>query len=123
MDPARFDRLSKCLTGWRLSRRRAVQGLAAAGVAGALAALGSEPAAADCADIAICAFACEGAFSPIGLHDVCTFKIPGGPHGACWSWDTFRCSPCSTPWDTLHALCANDPLCRGRGCTAHPGAP
>jgi hypothetical protein len=40
--------------------------------------------------------------------------IPGGPYGTCWSWDEFKCFPCSTTWDALTEMC-NDayPDCQG----------
>jgi len=119
MDLARFDQISKRVATWRLSRRRAVRGLGAAATVGALLALRREEAAADCSDISICAYACGG---PEGLHDVCTFPIPGGARGACWGWDTLRCNPCHTTWAELNALCAGSALCGGR-CTAYFGAP
>jgi hypothetical protein len=103
MDNDRFDRLSKRVAAWPLTRRRAVRALGAAGVAAALLGLQREHAAADCPDITVCGFACG---EPVlGIQNLCMYDIPGGPYGMCWSWDTLKCDPCSTTRAELNALC------------------
>jgi hypothetical protein len=109
MDPARFDRLSKSLAT-HVSRRRAVRGLGAAGLAGAVLSQHRQDVAADCPDISGC---CYGSGSPC-------FNITGGPYGACWNWDKMVCEPCSTTWAALNDICnkALPDLCRGGKCWA-----
>lgn len=99
MDPVRFDHITKRFAARRLSRRYAIRGLGAAGLAGALFSVRREHAAADCPDISICS-------GPCGPSGGCNprFALPGGPVGACW--DGFiGCNPCHTTWDALKAIC------------------
>jgi hypothetical protein len=113
MDPARFDQLSKRFATGRLSRRRTLRQIGAAGVAAALLALRREPAAADCPDVSHCIGPC----GPNYLCDPPRFALPGGPVGACW--DGFiGCNPCHTTWEALKAICNQaNPRCRGE-CSA-----
>lgn len=114
MNPDHFDHLGKRFGAWRLSRRRVVQGLGAAGMAGGALVLGRERAAADCPDITDCI----GPRGPDQLHRPARFPIPGGPHGACWDWYRFACYPCASTYDALNAVCNQaNPECGGR-CTA-----
>jgi hypothetical protein len=80
MDPVRFDRLSKRVA-LRVSRRRAVRGLGAAGIAGTFFALRRSSAAADCPDIYLyCGIPSRGGnMNPIGA---------AGTYGQCWNWST-----------------------------------
>jgi hypothetical protein len=84
--------------------------------AGALA-LGREHAAADCRDISICFHPCPGV---LGVNEACYWDLPGGPQGACWSWDSLTCNPCATTWDELNARCQQSSLCpAGQTCRAY----
>jgi hypothetical protein len=113
MDPAHFDQLSRRLATGRRSRRHAVRGLGAAGLASALFGLRRRSAAADCPYLTDCRgrcidFWCTEGFDPF-------FPIPGGPKGTCWDWGDLVCKPCGTTWDDLNALCnASDPRCEGK---------
>lgn len=114
MDPTRFDQLSKRFALRRLSRRRAVQGLGAAGLAGGVLALRREHAAADCPDITRCEFDCNTCPWEMGVSD---FPVPGGPYGTCWDWTSFSCLPCdpSKSWAALRTLCNQS----NAGCQGH----
>ena len=113
MDHDRFDRLSKRVAGWPLSRRRAVRALGAAGLAGSLFALRRGNAAADCPDITMCTFDCNTCPLEMGLAD---FPVPGGSAGTCWDWGSFSCLPCdrSKSWESLRVACnQTDARCAG----------
>jgi hypothetical protein len=110
MDPARFDQISKLVATWRFSRRRAVRGLGAAGLAGALLGVRREQAAADCPDFTRCEFDCLSCEEIV--QDI---PLPGGPVGSCWDWGLLTCLPCHTTTDALRALCNQaNPACRGQ---------
>ncbi|MFN8590084.1 MAG: hypothetical protein U0031_01400 [Thermomicrobiales bacterium] len=115
MDSFRFDRLCLRVAGKRLSRRRAVQTLGAAGLAGAALGLGHQQASADCADIRVC----YGRACPAENQGFCdtifTAPIPGGPVGMCWSWDSWTCNPCNgQSWADLTARCNMISGCYGQ---------
>jgi hypothetical protein len=124
MDPVRFDQLSKRLASTGLSRRRAVRGLSAAGLASALFALQRQPAAADCPDIITCWRGClPQERSAGGFCDAITHSgMPNGPVGSCWNWSEFKCNPCQGTWADLDALCnASYSWCGGQ-CRATAGS-
>jgi hypothetical protein len=87
MDPVRFDQLSKCVA-MRLSRRRAVQALGAAAVAGAVLSQRHQDAAADCPDNTVY---CSAPFYGSSL----TVRGSGVNYGQCWNWSTFSCELCA----------------------------
>ena len=113
MDPVRFDRLSMRLATRGLSRRQAVRGLSAIGIASALFALRREPAAADCPYLTHCRGRCLDFWCTQGFDPY--FPLPNGPAGTCWDWGDLVCKPCGTTWDDLNALCnASNPRCEGK---------
>lgn len=116
MDPDRFDWLNRRVATWRFSRRQTLQGLGAAGLAGAVFRVRRESAAADCANLVSCRRFTEEDFSPGPAY-----PLPGGPVGACWDWNTFSCYPCATTTAALAASCnAAYPAECGGKCSAFP---
>ena len=124
MDPDRFDRLSKHFAVRGFSRRQALRGFGATGLAGAIFGLRREPAAADCADMTWCYRGClpeelsEGGW----CNTISSGPMPGGPVGMCWNWSEFRCNPCSMTQDQLTARCNTYTWCKGQ-CWAIPSMP
>jgi hypothetical protein len=108
MDPNRFDQLSKRVATGRFSRRRAVRGLGAAGVASTLFALRREPVAADCPD----------AWMHCDLpHQLGGYTDEGavGYSGQCWNWSTVSCELCPGASDAATRRCNETyPACGGR---------
>jgi hypothetical protein len=98
MDPVRFDQLSKRLAVG-ISRRRAVQALGAAGLAGTFFALRRQPAAADCPDrSALC-------MRPISENAEVSVNGAEVKYGQCWNWSRFVCEPCPGAIDVATKRC------------------
>jgi hypothetical protein len=104
MDAGRFDRFCRRFAARGLSRRHALRGLGALGIASALVGLQRQPAAADCPDITFCEFDCNTCPLEMGVPN---FPLPGGPVGTCWDWRSFSCLPCdsSKSWASLRLAC------------------
>jgi hypothetical protein len=106
MNPARFDQFSKHVAT-RLSRRRAVRALGAAGLAGAVLSQHRQDAAADCPDATLTCSKPDKT-NPGGYGSA-------GVYGMCWNWTTFACELCPGVSDAATRNCnATWPECQGQ---------